>query len=164
MFATVWRILRHSQDAEDALQSALTTIWQQQNRIASHPSPHALILKICADAAIDHFRQRVRNKSVSLDCEDGISSVQPCPLDKAISSETVDRVLEAVSRLSPNQSTAFVMRFIQGESESSIATALDCGHETVREHLARAKRRLSHMLPQLAPHGEQRETSRRTSH
>ena len=53
MFETVWRILRHSQDAEDALQNALTTVWQQRSRIAGHAAPQALVLKICADAAID---------------------------------------------------------------------------------------------------------------
>lgn len=58
MFATVWRILRHPQDAEDALQNALVTIWRRRTQVESHPAPHALILRICADAAIDQFRRR----------------------------------------------------------------------------------------------------------
>ena len=33
MIATVWRVLRHPQDAEDALQTAVATLWQEWERI-----------------------------------------------------------------------------------------------------------------------------------
>ena len=39
MIATVWRVLRHPQDAEDALQTAVATIWQEwggSNDIQTH--------------------------------------------------------------------------------------------------------------------------------
>jgi len=152
MFETVWRILRHSHDAEDALQNALTTIWQQRGRIESHSAPEALILKICADAAIDQFRRR-RSKIDVAAFEDCLPSARPPPLDDAIERETLEIIVEAISRLSPNQATAIVMRFIQGESDAAIAAALGCGVETVREHLDRGRERLGRMLGRLAPHG-----------
>ena len=62
MIATVWRVLRHPQDAEDALQTAVATLWQEWGRIERHANPHALILKICADAAIDECRRRQRSE------------------------------------------------------------------------------------------------------
>ena len=153
MIETVWRVLRHSQDAEDALQNALTTVWQQRARIESHAAPHALILKICADSAIDQFRRRRRDKVDAAPLEDCHPSARPPPVDDAIERETLEIVMAAIARLSPNQATAVVMRCIQGESDAAIAAALGCGTETVREHLQRGRERLSRMLGNLAPRG-----------
>ena len=151
MFEAIWRILRHAQDAEDALQVALTTIWRQRSRIECHPAPQALMLKICADAAIDQYRPRQRHndqrKLVAL--EDSVPSTRPPPMDAAIGNETLEIVIEAISRLSSNQATAIAMRFIQGESVAAIAAALGCATETVREHLARGRERLGRMLVRL---------------
>lgn len=150
MFDTVWRILRHSQDAEDALQIALATIWREKVRIERHPAPHALILKICSDTAIDQFRRRRNDSDVAM-LEDCLPCSRSPPLDDVIERETLDIVMAAITRLSQNQATAIVMRFIQGETDATIAAALGCGTETVREHLARGRERLGHMLGQLAP-------------
>src|SRR5262245_23802341 len=148
MFETVWRILRHSQDAEDALQVALTTIWQQRPRIECHPAPQALMLKICADAAIAQYRRR-RNGQLKVVALEEIPSSRPLPMDAAIGHETLEILIEAISRLSPNQAAAITMRFIQGESDAAIAAALGCGTETVREHLDRGRERLGRMLGRL---------------
>lgn len=165
MFDTVWRILRHAQDAEDALQIALVTVWQQRVRIECHPAPQALILKICSDAAIDQFRRR-RSQRIPCDVAtfgNCLPSTRPPPLDDVIERETLDTVMEAITRLSQNQATAVVMRFIQGESDAAIAAALGCGTETVREHLARGRERLGRMLGQLAPRGGSSTSTVKTS-
>lgn len=151
MFETVWRILRHAQDAEDALQVALTTIWEQRSRIESHPVPQALMLKMCADAAIDQYRRTRREKRDVVSLEDHLPASRPLPVEAAIGRETFEIVLEAIARLSPHQATSIVMRFIQGESDTTIAAALGCGTETVREHLHRGRERLRQMLGHLAP-------------
>jgi RNA polymerase sigma-70 factor (ECF subfamily) len=154
MFETVWRILRHSQDAEDALQITLVNVWQERAQIESHPAPQALILKICAAAAIDQFRQRCR-QPIPCDVAEiahTVPSARPPPLDEIVQRETLDIVMGATARLSQNQAAAVVMRFIQGESDAAIAAALGCGAETVREHLARGRERLGRILGQFAPH------------
>ena len=149
MFETVWRILRHAQDAEDALQVALATIWRQRQRVERHPAPQALMLKICAEAAIDQYRRRRNDLSNVVALEDSIPSARPLPVEAAIGNETLEILIEAISRLSPNQAAAITMRFIQGESDAAIATALGCAAETVREHLDRGRERLGRMLGQL---------------
>jgi RNA polymerase sigma-70 factor (ECF subfamily) len=149
MFATVWRILRHPQDAEDALQNALVTIWRRRTQVESHPAPRALILRICADAAIDQFRRRHMDHVDVETFENRLPSRERSPLDGLISEERLDIVMAAISRLSPNQSTAIVMKYLLAESHAEIAAALGCTKETVREHLARARERLRQMLKQL---------------
>lgn len=149
MFATVWRILRHPQDAEDALQNALVTIWRRRTQIESHPVPHALILRICTDAAIDHFRRRRPNQMDVSQLEERLPASDLSPLDGLIKDETLDLVMGAISRLSPKQSVAIAMKYILVESHATIAEALGCTTETVREHLARGRQRLAQELGHL---------------
>ncbi len=150
MFETVWRILRHPQDAEDALQNALTIIWRQRARIAGHRVPQALILKICADAAIDQFRRRRSVKHTGVPLEESMASAEPSPLGQAIEREHQEILLASIAKLSPNQAASIVMRHLQGESLADIAAALGCGIETVREHLDRGKKRLDQLVGYLA--------------
>ncbi len=151
MIATVWRILRHAQDAEDALQNALVTVWRRRTEVEAHPAPQAMILRICAAAAIDQFRRR-RKDQVNLEAfEDRLSSPDSPALDDLIQQERLDLVMVAISRLSANQSTAILMKYVLAESHADIAAALGCTTETVREHLARGRERLRQMLTSLQP-------------
>lgn len=151
MLATVWRVLRHPQDAEDALQTAMATVWQEWRRIEAHPNPGALILKICADAAIDHCRRRQRRRERQ--GVDALANTLPAtrsdPSRNAIACEAVDDLMAAIARLPANQATAIVMRFVQSESYESIAAALGCGNATARKHVARGRERLARLLRHL---------------
>lgn len=60
MIRSIWRIVRDSQDAEDAMQDALVIILKRWDRISRHPNPQSLVLKICVDAAYDLTRRRIR--------------------------------------------------------------------------------------------------------
>ena len=151
MIATVWRVLRHPQDAEDALQTAVATLWQEWGRIERHPNPHALILRICADAAIDECRRRQRRRERA-DVGALVNSPSASRLDPsedAIAREALDDVIEAITRLPANQATAVVMRCIQSESYEVIALALGCGAASARTHVARGRNRLARLLRHL---------------
>ncbi len=151
MIATIWRVLRHPQDAEDALQTAVATLWQEWGRIERHPNPHALILKICADAAIDECRRRQRRPERA---DDGAlvnspSASRSDPSEDAIAREAFDDIMEAIARLPPSQATAIVMRCLQSESYEVIALALGCGAASARKHVARGRERLARLLRHL---------------
>ena len=73
------------------------------------------------------------------------------PLDGLIKDETLDLVMGAIAGLSPKQSVAIVMKYIMAESHATIAEALGCTTETVREHLARGRERLGQVLRHLEP-------------
>jgi RNA polymerase sigma-70 factor (ECF subfamily) len=153
MLATVWRVLRNPHDAEDALQNALACIWKQWPRLERHANPRAFVLKICADAAIDQLRRRHRSAAqpIASDLAESLPTSQPRPDEELIRQETLDGIMEAVSRLSRNQAVAVVMRFIQDESYDDIAAALGCGPATARKHVARGREKLERHLAHLDP-------------
>ena len=149
MIHSVWRIVGDPDDAEDALQDALATVWQRLKRVRSHPNPQALILRMCANAAYDRLRRRRRRREVSLPLEDP-EGPSLSPEEQLMGLERRAQIREAIARLSRNQAVAVLMRDTQDQSYENIAQALGCGLATARKHVARARthlrRLLSHML------------------
>ena len=153
MIRTVWRILRNPDDASEAFQDALAKVWQRFRRVRRHPNPHALILRICVNAAYDSLRRRIRGEQ-RVDGQanpDSLPASDP-PAWKALSmEERRTEVLSAVGRLPRRQAEAILMRLAQEQSYADIALALGCSEPTVRTHVARGRARLSEMLAHLAP-------------
>jgi RNA polymerase sigma factor (sigma-70 family) len=153
MIRTIWRIVRDPQDAEDAMQEALLTIWMRWHRVCKHPRPEALVLKICVDAAYDLTRRRLRQRR-RLELADvaGEPSATSCsPPGETIRAEQHAEILKAIHRLSRRQAVAALMRLVEGQSYGQIAAALGCTEATVRKHVARARGRLRVALAHLAP-------------
>ena len=145
MIHSMWRILGDPDDADEALQDALAAVWQRLARVRSHPNPHALVLRMCANAAYDKLRRRRRRREVSLapdDPEDPSLSAQ----ERLARSERQAQVREAISQLSRKQAVAVLMRDAQDQSYESIAHALGCRQATSRKHVARARARLRGLL------------------
>jgi len=161
MLATVWRMLRNSHDAEDALHTALAVLWEQWALVERHANPHALILKMCADAAIYQLRRRrVRARREQVDAPvESVPSRQQRPPDTAIGHETLEEIMAAMARLPDHQSVAVAMRFVQGASYASIAAALGCSEATVGTHIARGREKLGELLRHLDPDPIQERTS-----
>lgn len=58
MIGAIWKIVRDPDTTEDLVQEALMRIVNCFDRLAVHPNPEALILRICINLAIDHLRRR----------------------------------------------------------------------------------------------------------
>ena len=161
MMRAVWRIGRDPNDAEDAFQEALLTVWKRWDRIVTHPNPHALILHICVNAAHDLLRRRVRQRKW-ID-EGAIPGSVPDSSLSAIQNiygaEQRAQVLRAIGLLPKNQGRAILMHAVEGVDYDEIAAALDCREVTVRKHVARARAKLRTLLSQLMPTVHKEETS-----
>jgi RNA polymerase sigma factor (sigma-70 family) len=153
MIQSVWRITGRQEDAEEAFQEALMSIWKRWWSIRRHPNPRALILRICANAAYDVVRARIRQQRQQEPGplpEDVPDSTQPV-LERLSGQEQESAVFEAIGHLSRNQGQAFLMRVVQELSYGEIAAALNCREVTVRKHLARARAKLRVLLSPLIP-------------
>lgn len=159
MIRTIWGIVRDPDEAQDALQEALTVIWRGWDRLQRHPNPEALLMRICIHAAYDalrrrHRRQRwFRTENVPVDPPDPA----PSALQAVAGAEAQLRIRRAIASLSPNQATAIVMHAVQDISYEDVAAAMRCREVTVRKHVARARAKLRMLLADLVPSGRAQE-------
>jgi RNA polymerase sigma factor (sigma-70 family) len=158
MIRSVWRIVRDPNDFDDAFQEALAAIWKRLRRILRHPNPHALVLRICANAAYDVLRDRARRRrqveSIPADAAYGVSAA-----DLLSDREKREEILGAIARLPRRQAESALMRFSEELSYKDIAEAIGCSEVTARTHVKRARVRLAALLAHLVP-GSSKETAK----
>jgi RNA polymerase sigma-70 factor (ECF subfamily) len=148
MIRSIWRITRNGQDAEDAMQNALLAIWKGRQRIDRHPSPEALVLKICIDSACDVVRQRAREarKCAPRAAAEPIPDGACLPWEELAHEELSREILAAINRLSRAQAIAITMRVFEELPYEQIAAAMGCSKATARKHVERARGRLRVIL------------------
>ena len=153
MIRSVWRITRNAQDAEDAMQNALLVIWKRRHRIARHAVPHALVLKICAQAACDVARRRARDRRniEPDDAGDRVADQALSPPEDLASRELCGEIVRAINRLTRSQAVAFTLRVFERLPYDEIAAALGCSEATARKHVEHARSRLRDLLSKYAP-------------
>ena len=151
MIACIWKITQKHEDAQDAMQEALRTIWRKRKKVAKHPRPEALILKICRAKAIDGLRRSIRRTQHELpifpepeiSC-DAAFSVAP---HKILHGQDVfARVRRIVGSLPRQQAQAVLMRLIENRPYADIALDMGCSEATVRSHVRRGRARLRKAL------------------
>jgi RNA polymerase sigma factor (sigma-70 family) len=161
MIRSIWRIVRNPQDAEDAMQNALLTIWKRLDRVSKHPSPDTLVLKICIDAAYDLTRRRIRDQrtldlsEVGGEQSDSLQS----PLAEMVDTEQHAEIITAIHRLSRRQAIATLMRMVEHQPYRQIATVMGCTEATARKHVARGRDRLRVSLAHISPTNPERGSS-----
>jgi RNA polymerase sigma factor (sigma-70 family) len=153
MMRSIWRVVRHPELAEDALQDALAIIWRKRDLIRRHPNPRALVLKICLNAACDSLRKRNRFlplQTASLSAQ-GQDISDPSDVGRQERKRLEDEVLRAIARLPKKQAAAVLMRIVQDQPYDAIAKVLGCSEVTVRIQVSRGRARLSRWLSHLRP-------------
>lgn len=148
MIRAIARIIDDSHDAEDALQNALTTIWQKLGRMRRHRNPAAIVLKVCIDAAYDVLRKRNRtNRRVVALPADSVPDSAATPAERLGALESRERLLAALLELPRMQSLALQMRYVEELSYTEISAALGCAESTTRKHVERGLSRLRQVAP-----------------
>ena len=153
MMRSIWRIVRDPEMAKDALQNSLTKIWKRLDRIRSHPNPHALILKICVNAAIDSLRKRKRlRQHEKAEALHNFPAQSATTASEALETKIIEaEIRQAISRLPRRQSVAVLMRIIKDQPYDVIAQAMECSETTVRINVSRGRKRLRKWLSHLNP-------------
>jgi len=151
MIACIWRVTQKREDAQDAMQEALRTIWKKRTRIAKHPRPQALILKICRAKAIDSLRRSIRRTQHELTSP--YATEAPCHAAASASpdmelhgKDVIDHVRRLVGFLPRKQAQAVLMRLVEDQPYAEIALDLGCSEATARSHVRRGRERLRKAL------------------
>ncbi len=153
MLGIIWRIVRHPDEAEDTMQDVLAIIWKRLDKVIHHPNPQALIMKICANAAVDTLRKRRHSRSfVDSGALERLPSSSPSP--ESMSGEVEAAVRIAIGRLPKKQAVAVLMRILEDQPYKAIGEALGCRENTARTHVLRARSKLGRWLCHLGISGE----------
>ena len=154
MMHCIWRVVQNREDARDAMQEALATIWRKRGRIAAHPKPEALVLRICRAKAIDLLRKAIRRgrweQPLSLPEEAWpVPADSPSPTAGLDGQETLCQVRRVIATLPRKQAQAVLMHLVEEQPSADVATALGCSEATIRSHVRRGRERLRTELQHL---------------
>ncbi len=148
-YGLAFRVLRDGPAAEDVVQQAFTTIWEQAGRLdGARGSIQGLLLTVVHRRAVDAARARQRHQSRSGPMEFEPADGAPTPMDALVADdETRERTREvqaALQVLPDTQRQVVQLAYFDGLSQQDIATRLDVPLGTVKSRLRLAMQRLRH--------------------
>jgi RNA polymerase sigma-70 factor (sigma-E family) len=120
------------QDAEDAVQSALTKACESWTRVRQADDPDAYVRRMVVNADVSRWRRSGRRELSVAEVRDAVVAD---PTDAVARDDAVWRVC---SRLPRRQRAAVVLRFYEDLEYAEIAAVLGITEVTVRTHLHRA--------------------------
>lgn len=128
--------------AEDLTQDAMADAHRRWDTIAGYDDPAAWVRRVLVNKRISRVR-RLRSESKMLTRVGArrVADVEP--------TERTMEVWAAVRRLPPRQAQSIALLYWEDLSIAQIAEILDCGTETVKTHLKRARRALAAELADL---------------
>ena len=140
-------LLRDPEEADNLTQECFLRAYQNLSSFRGESSLETWLLRIAANLARDHVRNRKTSfwkRLLGLDGEaddsavEHLSSGQASPEQILLAREDVRAVWDAAGQLSQQQRAVFLLRFVEDMELNEIATALDLHVGSVKTHLFRA--------------------------
>jgi RNA polymerase sigma-70 factor (ECF subfamily) len=147
VYRVLYKILRHEEDTQDALQDTFVSAYRALPRFRQDARFSTWIYRIATNAALMKARGR-KNNMVSLDHpteDEGAQRAWELPdwsatPDEEIMTDETRRIMEeAIQSLPPEQRVAFVLHDIQDLSSAETAQAMGITVSAVNSRLHRAR-------------------------
>jgi RNA polymerase sigma-70 factor (ECF subfamily) len=139
LFAVAWRILRDHHLAEDAVQQALITVWNELPRLRDPDRFEAWTYRLVVRAAMAEARRGRRGAMVQLLPDD--ADVSRAPDDFRTVADR-DRIERGFRKLTPEQRAVLVLQHYAGMSQAEIADVVGIPVGTAGSRLHYAARAL----------------------
>jgi RNA polymerase sigma-70 factor (ECF subfamily) len=165
LLAVARRILRSEEEAQDAVQDALLSAFQNLGRFEGNARLSTWLHRITVNAALMRLRSKKRRREDAIDdllpgfAEDGhhaapVSGFAP-GVDEEIASAQVAKIVRAaIDELPESYRVVLVLRDIEGLDTAEAAEALGIGPDAAKMRLHRARQALRTLLEQRLPQGE----------
>lgn len=149
------RIVGDGEDARDVAQLVFLRVWEQLARYDEKYSFNTWLYRIATNLAIDFLRS-----SRSRDRAHGATLHLVRLREEETSSQTTEAVEEGeltrlfqtvAARLTGKQKAVFVLKEMEDRDTKEIASILNCGESTVRNHLFNARRILRREIAKICP-------------
>jgi len=144
------RILRHEEDAAEALQEAFLSAYRGLKNFKVESTFSTWLYRVATNAALMRYRRR-REGHISLEQSqspngDGeplaIPDWSAQPLEELLDAETREVMTESVQRLPEDLRTVFLLRDVEELSNAQVAEILELTVAAVKSRLHRARKGL----------------------
>ena len=160
LFRLAYRIAGNEQDAEDIVQETFIKAHRNLGRYDERATFGAWLSRIASNQALDVVRSRKRGpeRVVHTDPDapdpiDRLPEESAGPERRVLSLEVSRRVKSAMSRLTPNERAAFILRHHEEMSVAEIGTTLKMSENATKQAIFRAVRKMRQALRPLAAGG-----------
>ena len=142
-----FKILRHEEDASEALQDAFLSAYRGLKNFKAESTFSTWLYRIATNASLMKYRRR-REGHISLEqsqsAEGGGEPLQipdwsAQPLTDLLNSETREAMEDGIQKLPEELRTVFVLRDIEGLSNSEVSEVLQLSVAAVKSRLHRAR-------------------------
>lgn len=144
-FAYAWQMLRNHDDALDAVQTAMTAVWQHRRRLRPGHDPRGWFYRVLRNKCIDVLRTRRGRRPAPLSA-DPLDRSQPDPLSDAGRQEELANLRQALTELPDDMREILLLRDFHDLPYAEIASVLDIAAGTVMSRLHRARSTLRERL------------------
>jgi RNA polymerase sigma-70 factor (ECF subfamily) len=154
VYGLAYRLLGNEQDARDAAQDAFVNMWQSRRRWSPKGAVSTWAYRITTNICLNRLKSRKRWRFLRVGespDEPGAAVDIPAPEEESpdylIQKNDLKHDLEAaISKLSPRERAAILLRHYQGLSGKEVAAILDTTIYGVDSLLFRARKRLRTLL------------------
>jgi RNA polymerase sigma-70 factor (ECF subfamily) len=150
------RLVGNPADAEDAVQDAFLSAYTHLDQFKRQAQMSTWLTRIVINAARMKVRRRPRQVHIPLDQQDGeqgyhplsemLSDRRPSPEELCRTWELGEWLTQASTQLSPTLRGTFQLLGVDGLSVRETAQAQGIPHGTVKARVARARKKLKHLL------------------
>jgi RNA polymerase sigma-70 factor (ECF subfamily) len=147
VYRLAFKILRHEDDAADALQDAFLSAYRGLKNFKSESTFSTWLYRVATNASLMKYRKR-RDDQVSLEQSQSYQpDAEPLaipdwsrqPLEELLDTETREVMEEGLRRLPEELRTVFILRDEDGHSNAEVAEMLDLTVAAVKSRLHRAR-------------------------
>jgi RNA polymerase sigma-70 factor (ECF subfamily) len=153
VFRLAFRMTGNEHDAEDVVQEAFLKAYRRLDQFESRAQFGSWLYRIAANCALDLLRVRARREEAPLDAPDPQTAPAwepagdaPGPERLVFGAEVRHRVARTMSRLTPLERSAFVLRHHEGMSIAEIGGALGLDNNATKHSIFRAVRKMREAL------------------
>lgn len=135
VYRVALRMLDDPREAEDATQDVLLQTWRSLDRFRADSAFSTWVYRIAVNRCLNVLRDRRRTEPLESDQDSTAPSVEAAVASRL----ELDDVKRAITRLTPEQRAAFVLREVEGRTYEELAEVLDCSVSAVKSRLHRAR-------------------------
>lgn len=155
IFAVALGMVHDPDEARDVCQEAFLKVYRNLDRFEGGARFFTWLYRIVVNVAIDHLRKK-RGEQVAFDDtqaqaaaeEGGVAPIRLGldPQRALADKELRQRILKALTALSPDHRAVLILREVEGLSYQEMADELGCAIGTVMSRLFHARRKMQKML------------------